>query len=207
MPARGDSEHKVIEAALELAAERGWNRVGLADIADRAAIPLDRLHGLFGSKQALLSAFARMIDRKVLAARDPELADEPARERLFAVMMARFDALRPYREGLRAVLEAAACDPAALFCGAAQLALSMAWMLEAAGLSSSGVKGALRVKGLAAIQLATLRVWFSDESEDMAATMAALDRHLRRAERLALVFEGRSPRAPRGDEQAAPAPS
>lgn len=206
MPVKDDSERKVIEAALRLAAERGWNRVGLADIAQGAGLSLDRLHALFRSKEALLCAFARMIDRKVLSERDPELAEEPARERLFAVMMARFDAMRPYKPGLRAVLEATACDPMALGCGAAQLASSMAWMLEAAGLSSSGVRGAVRVKGLAAIQLATLRVWFADESEDMAATMAALDRHLRRAEQVAVLFECRAARPRPGGEEIAPAP-
>ena len=42
--------------------------------------------------------------------------------------------------------------------------------------------GIIRVKGLAAIYLSVLRVWLNDDSEDMAQTMSALDRALRRAE-------------------------
>jgi hypothetical protein len=46
------------------------------------------------------------------------------------------------------------------------------------------VAGALRAKGLMAINLATLRVWLRDDSADMAKTMAALDGYLRRVESL-----------------------
>jgi hypothetical protein len=58
----------------------------------------------------------------------------------------------------------------------------MAVLLEAAGISTEGVGGLVRIKGLGAVYLATLRRWLGDESEDKAATMAALDRMLRRGE-------------------------
>jgi len=192
-------EAAIIEAALALAAERGWSRVSLHAIAERAGVSLKTLHGRFPCKEAILCAFARRIDEAVLAARDPELAQEPARERLFAVLMARLDALKPYKAGVRALVRAACADPVTLLCGALQLASSMAWMLEAAELSSAGPAGALRVKGLAAVHLATLRVFLADDSEDLAPSMAALDRNLRRAERLALLFEGRRSRRRRAE--------
>ena len=34
------------------------------------------------------------------------------------------------------------------------------------------------------VWLATIRVWMDDDSPDLARTMAALDRHLRRADRM-----------------------
>ena len=61
-------------------------------------------------------------------------------------------------------------------------------MLEAAGISASGPFGLLRTKGLLAVWLAALRVWLADDSNDLSRTMAALDRYLRRAERLAIEF-------------------
>ena len=60
----------------------------------------------------------------------------------------------------------------------------MALMLEAAGLAAGGARGVLRIKGLALVYLASLRVWLKDESADKARTMAALDKQLRRAESL-----------------------
>ena len=61
----------------------------------------------------------------------------------------------------------------------------MGWTLEAAGVGSAGRIGALRWVGLAAVYLEAFRAWARDESEDMARTMAALDRALARADRWA----------------------
>ncbi len=96
--------------------------------------------------------------------------------------MRRYDAQQPYRTALGNILLDQARDPVAAACSAAQLLRSMAAMLEAARISSSGVAGALRAKGLMAIYLAALRVWLRDDSADMAKTMAALDGYLRRVE-------------------------
>ena len=106
-------------------------------------------------------------------------------------MMRRFDALGPHKQATRAIVGAALCDPVAAVRGAFVLRRSMALMLEAAHIGSpgvcGGVRGILRVKGLAAIHLAVLRVWFGDDSDDMAPTMAALDKRLRQAESLVML--------------------
>ena len=57
-------------------------------------------------------------------------------------------------------------------------------MLEGAGIDSSGLAGAVRVRGLALIWLATFRVWLDDDEAGLAKTMAELDRRLRQAERV-----------------------
>jgi hypothetical protein len=72
-----------------------------------------------------------------------------------------------------------------------QLARSMGLMLEAAGVSSSGLAGLVRTKALGAIYLATMRDWFHDDSTDKARTMAALDGRLRRAEGWVRRFDRR----------------
>jgi hypothetical protein len=56
-------------------------------------------------------------------------------------------------------------------------------MLEAADISTAGIRGALAVKLTAAAYLSTMRVWQHDNSPDLARTMAALDARLRRIER------------------------
>jgi hypothetical protein len=61
----------------------------------------------------------------------------------------------------------------------------MASTLEAAGIDSSGIRGLVRAKALATAWLPALRVWLSDESDDHAATMASLDRGLRRLDAVA----------------------
>jgi AcrR family transcriptional regulator len=176
-----DPAKHVIEVALRLAVERGWASLALADIAAAAKLPLAELYAIYHSKTAILVALSREVDRQVLAGLEPG-GEESTRDRLFDLIMKRFDALAPYRDGLAAVARAAGRDPVAALCGLDQLARSMALTLEAAGVSSSGLAGALRIKGLGAIYLATMRDWFRDDSADKARTMAALDARLRRAE-------------------------
>lgn len=187
-----DPAKHVIEVALRLAAEPGWAGLALADIAAAAKLPLAELYALYPSKTAILVALSREVDRQVLAGLEPG-AEESTRDRLFDLIMKRFDALAPHRDGLAAVVRDAGRDPVAALCGLDQLARSMALMLEAAGVSSSGLAGALRTKGLGIIYLATMRDWFRDDSTDKSRTMAALDARLRRAEGWARRLDRRGP--------------
>ena len=107
------------------------------------------------------------------------------------VLMRRFDALDPYKDAVATVAFDQARDPLSALASACQLRRSMALMLEAAGLAAGGARGVLRIKGLALVYLASLRVWLKDESADKARTMAALDKQLRRAESLVLRLSGR----------------
>jgi hypothetical protein len=128
----------------------------------------------------------------VLAGQPAAWAEEDTpRDRLFDVLMRRFDALGPYKPGVAAVLSDLSRDPPSAACSAPQLMRSMTWMLEAAGIASHGIAGCLRVQGLALLWLATLRVWLGDDSPDLARTMAALDARLRRAEQCATAMTDR----------------
>ena len=60
----------------------------------------------------------------------------------------------------------------------------MQLMLETVGICSVGFQGELKARGLTIIYANSLRVWLDDESPDLAATMAALDRGLMRAEQI-----------------------
>ena len=126
---------------------------------------------------------------------DPE---ETARDRLFDVMMRRYDALRPHRAALGAIRRAGTRDPLLALALGPALRRSMAAMLEAASLPSDGLSGALRQNGLLAIHYAVSRVFDRDETADLSKTMAALDSRLKMAERWAQLFDKytKSPKSP-----------
>lgn len=181
-------------AAMRAAAGLGWRRTRLADIAEEAGLSLADLHARYASKTAVLDGLISHIDRTVLtgaqqsADGDTSDGDTSYRDRLFDILMQRFDALNPYKDGLRAVVrDAGGGGIAEILCGGCRLLRSMRWMLEAAGISTAGWIGGLRVKGLAVVFAATVQVWLRDDSDDMAATMAALDRNLKRAEQFATM--------------------
>jgi AcrR family transcriptional regulator len=183
--AKGTPAELVIDAALDLAAERGWHRTSLADIAAAAKLSLAELYLLYPSKRAILASFVGRIDRAMLAGGPAE--GESARDRLFDVLMRRFEALKPHKAGVEAIARAAGTDPIAALCGAQRLVRSMAWTLEAAGIPASGMLGRARAKGLAALYLATARVWLGDDTPDLSRTMAALDKGLGRLQKIAEI--------------------
>ncbi|MGF1639627.1 MAG: TetR family transcriptional regulator [Rhodospirillales bacterium] len=183
MARKEDVSDRILSAALELAAIRGWRGLSLSEIAEEAGVPLADVYGAFPSKAAILAGIIGRFDRRVLAGGAAD-REESVRDRLFDVLMRRFDALSPHKDAVAAILRDLPADPATLLFTLPRLAISIAWMLEAAGLTCSGLRGAIRVKGVALIYLDTLRVWLRDDSEDMTRTMARLDRDLRRAEGL-----------------------
>jgi AcrR family transcriptional regulator len=173
-----DIPDQIIDAALALATTRGWRALTLADIAEAAKLPLSKVHPVYSSKAAILRGYTRRIDASVLAGEEPDAGEGGARDRLFDVLMRRFDALKPHREALGNIVFDNARDPLSALCGLGRLERSMAAMLEAARLSAGGLRGLLRAKALGLAYLATLRVFLRDDSPDLAATMAALDRNL-----------------------------
>lgn len=181
-----DVRTRILAAALRLAAERGWRRTRLGDIAAEAGIGLDGLRAKFASKAAIVNGLIRRTDERALAL--GSAVGSSARDRLFDMLMRRFDALEPDRAGIAAIVRESCLDPAAALCHGPRLMASMAWMLEAAGLNASGPLGLLRAKGLAAVYLWALRAWLDDDSRDLAKTMAALDRGLRQAEAVAKLL-------------------
>ena len=172
---------RLIEAALGLAAETGWQQVSLAAVAQRAGVSLVSAYEAFPDKRALFDGIIGRIDRRVLFD-GPAAGEDSPRDRLFEILMRRFDALQADRSGMVAILRGLPMDPLAALAAAPALARSVAWILEAAGLSAQGIVGFMRVKAIALVYLAALRVWLNDDSPDMARTMAMVDRGLREAE-------------------------
>jgi len=183
---RGGDDH-IIDAAMTLAGTNGWRRTGLADIAAEAGLSLAELYGRFRSKGAILDAFVQRIDRETLAGADKIASDDTTsvRDRLFDLIMRRFDALAPHKAAVASLARDLPASPMAALCTGGRLCRSMAWMASVAGVSTSGPLGLLRIKGLVAVYLYVMRVWLHDDSDDHAKTMSALDAALRRAEMFA----------------------
>ena len=183
-PPRGTSDRdKAVDALMALLAERSFEQIGLAEVAVRAGLKLSQLRAEFGSTLAIVAAHIKDIDRAVLAGGDTDMTDEPPRERLFDVLMRRLEALAPYKEAVRSLMHSARRNPGLAFALNVMAVRSQHWMLEAAGISAAGPKGALRSQGAALMFARVLAVWLNDEDPALDRTMAALDRGLASAER------------------------
>lgn len=196
-------EDKALDAFLGLIAEKGFAAVSLRDVAQAVGLGFADLYRLHRDKISLVAAFMARIDAEVMAGTASSLdPEETARDRLFDVMMRRYDALKAHRAALRALRQAVTRDPILALAMAPAMRRSMAAMLEAASVPSDGISGAMRQNGLLAIHHAVSRVFDGDETGDLSKTMAALDGRLKTAERWAQLFEKytKPPRARAAEE-------
>jgi AcrR family transcriptional regulator len=184
-PASPDVRGKIVDALMELAAERRFEDISVRDICKTAGVSLADFRDFFPSKGAALAGFSRRIDRAVLAEDNGELADESPRERLFDILMRRLEAMAPYREGVREAVAWLRREPAAALAMNQVAMSSMRFMLHAAGIEAEGPAGLIKLQGLALAWARVLRVWLDDEEPALSKTMAELDRVLTRGEQAA----------------------
>lgn len=204
---------KIIDAFLALVAEKPIEKIGVGEVATRAAVSLAEMRREFATTLEILSAFSARTDEKVLAdGLDPELADAPARERLFDVLMRRIEILKPHREAIRSLARSARLDPPLALALNGIALRSAGWMLAAANIETGGLQGCARAQGLVYVMARAYRVWVDDDDAGLARTMAALDRELANGERALNLFDNlcrflprfggrrRRPRRDAGDE-------
>ena len=117
-------------------------------------------------------------------------------------MVARLEARVPFRPGLARLARAARGDPCLVLATALRLERSLAWLQDAAGLRSSGLRASLARRALGAAYLQALRVWLDDEAADLGRTMAELDKQLRRVQAFAGLRVPRASRATAGEPPA-----
>jgi len=179
------------QALLDLVEERGWIDLSMADIAEHAGVSLADAHRAYRSKAAILVGLTKALDERLIEGLDSDPLEGSAKDRLFDLLMRRFDILKADRDAYRRLMRQLPATPgefAALLC---RLRRSLSLMLEAAGVSASGLKGELRLQGLGAVYTAGLRAFVTDESEDLSKTMAEIDKRLGQAERLSDMLNRR----------------
>jgi AcrR family transcriptional regulator len=183
-PPANDRE-KIVAALLMLLADRSFETIGLAEVAETAGMTLAQLRGEFPSTLAIVAAHVKAVDRAVLAEDLSDIAEEPVRERLFDVLMRRLDVLAPHRAAVRSLLRSARRNPPLAVALNRMAVRSQQWMLTAAGIGASGPRGIIRAQGLAVLFGSVLSAWIDDEDPGQARSMAALDRALGRGQRFA----------------------
>ncbi|MEZ5670155.1 MAG: helix-turn-helix domain-containing protein [Alphaproteobacteria bacterium] len=192
MPRKTEPTDRIIDAALALASERGWRHTELHDIAARAGVDLATVYRATGGKAGILAAWSRRVDLAMLDGIATPDSTETAHDRLFDILMRRFDALGRHKAAVLMLVREMRSQPVAGLAQTPALLRGMRWALRGAGLRADGLAGAVAERALACAWLATLRVWLGDDSADSGPTMAALDRNLRRLASVAPVLRSRS---------------
>ncbi len=193
----------LVGAAFALAEKDGWDAVSVAEAARSAGLDLARARVRFPSRAAILLRLGRLADQAALAQLP---AEGTVRDRLFYLLMQRIDVLQEHRAGMLGLLRRLPFDPGTALLLDSATRRSMRWLLDAAGVPTAGLRGAVRVHGLYGVWLWAIRAWQRDETDDMSQTMSAVDVALRRAEQLAPWLGSRVPATASGAEPVVPEP-
>jgi len=180
---------KAVRAALDLAKDRSWGDITLADIAQAAGLNLADLRREFSCKSDIIRAFQREVDAEVLARVRPAGEGQSPRDRLFDVVMTRFEVIQPYKPALKRIAAYLCCHPGESTALLGSSLASQYWMLAGAGAKLDGPGGLMRVTGLASVYGKVFRIWLDDPSPSLDKTMAALDTRLARGERILTAVE------------------
>ncbi|HBU33249.1 MAG TPA: hypothetical protein DEB28_03850, partial [Hyphomonas sp.] len=171
---------KGLLAALELADETPWADLTLSAIAEAADTSLSEFHGLAGKDD--LAAHADPYFDKAMS-EEGVSHDESPRERLFDVIMLRFEAMEAHRAGLLSLMKYRDHTPSLLLSLPLARKRSADWALVSAGLDNrSGAPVGLKSVAIGYVIDTAERAWRKETSGDFALTMAALDKGLRDAE-------------------------
>lgn len=176
----------IIASAFAIAASQGWNAVSVFRAAQEAGLSPDLARVRFPLRVTILLRLGSLADQAVLSV---PAEDSNVRERLFDLLIRRFDALRPYREGIAALLRDLPRDPSSALMLAVTTRTSMGWILEAAGEPVTGLLGHLKRDGLIGVWAMAMRAFVNDSSPDLSTTMAALDKSLDRAAKIVGLLE------------------
>ncbi len=179
-----ETRDRIVDAAFRLAGEKPWPEVTLAAIAEAAGLSLAELAQEVSGKSQILEAFARGMDARLLASLKDDPVEGDAHDRLFDIMLRRFELLAPHKAAIASIARAPADGPVEWLALLSSALVTQGWMLAAADISLSGLKGDAARLGLAKIQADTLSVWLKDDDSGLSRTMAALDRKLRDGEAL-----------------------
>ena len=109
-----ETRQRILEAALALFAERGFEEATMRQIAERAGVAAGAAYYYFASKDELVLEFYRMSQREAEGAAAARLASGgDLKSRLEALIVGKFEQFGPQRAMLRTLFRSAA-NPASV---------------------------------------------------------------------------------------------
>ena len=173
------------DTAWSLLATHHIDRIDLSIVANSASVPHGLAAALGGSVQRLILAKMAQLDRQAIIetyADIKDAGDVSIREKITEGLMHRFEVYAPYRAQITALNQALRTHPELAMRLLDRLESVVRRILVMSGDDAKGITGMMRVKGVIGVCLVAGRVWMTDDSPDLAATMKALDQRMQQAE-------------------------
>lgn len=181
------------DAQLMMLADAAWmhleshslDKISLTMVADQAGVPMGLAAALGGSVQRLVLCKMAALDRQAVLETYGDIQDAGAvsiREKIVEGLLHRFEIYTPYRGQIAMLNQSVRTHPELALRLADQLESVVRRILVMSGDPAEGMRGQIRVKGVAGVCILVGRVWMKDDSPDLAVTMKALDQRMTQAE-------------------------
>ncbi len=179
------SPSDILQAALDLAEEKGWDNIRLYQVAERLQITLEDIHAHFPDLNAVANAWFHQARLHMVSTPDGDLDTQPARHRLSVTMSRWLDFVARHPKVTTQIIRAKLHPPHVHHWVPMIFDLSnlIHWWLDAAHISAVGRKRQFAEVGLTAIFLSTLAMWSSDRTSGQHKTHKFLNKNLKRIDR------------------------
>lgn len=180
-------EERIVDCALDLAEEVGWDGVRLYRVAERLGVPLGRVRAHYRDLDAVADAWLARADGAMLArCEDAGFAELVPRERLHAAITRWLEALAGHRRVTGQIFRAKLYPghPHHNVALVMWLSRTVQWLREAALLEAGGRRRQVEEIGLTWLFVATVALWLRDSSDNQERTRRFLGRRLGEADRV-----------------------
>jgi len=185
MQADSNLARRILDTALELGDQRGWDALHLHDVAAAMDITLADIRRCYPDKDSLAEAWFDRAESAMIAMADtPHWLELSPRDRLLRATWAWFDALAPHKAVTAAMLRYK-LQPDHVHLqvqGLLRVSRTVQWIRETAVLPEAGWRRELQEIALTGIYLATVARWVNDSSPNSTETHRFLRRLLANGE-------------------------
>ena len=182
----------ILDSALALADECGWENLRLHDVAQKLDMPLSQIQSCYRQKDDLVEAWYDRADQAMLkSAETAEFLNWDKATRIHHLLMAWLDKLATHktvsRDMLLYKLEPAHVHLQVL--GVLRISRTVQWFIEAAHSQTTHLSRIAEEVGLTSIYVLTFNYWFMDRSQNQVNTRKFLKRRLEQSRFFAELFD------------------
>ena len=166
---------------LKILIKKSWSNLSIKQIKVKSRVKL--FSNLIKNKQELLNNINSYFDYNLIL-NSKKIENSNSKDMIFEILMMRFDLLQDNRKAILSIFKSFRSNPKELVFMIPKLLISVETMLNCVKISSKGIVGKIKIKGILIIYLTTFLVWIGDETESLEKTMTFLDNSLDQIEKL-----------------------
>ena len=176
-------EHELIKEAFVVIERVGWDKFSLLDLLKKEKITEKEVNSFFKNKSDVIDKFSIMIDSVVESKINvDDFRISSKKDNLFELIMMRLEEMKIYKKSLKKIIESAKKKPILLSRISNNVMNTMDFYLELTSCYNDTPIDFLKKNTLFFIYSFAFRTWLKDETDDLASTMAELDRLLTMSE-------------------------